>query len=117
MVGSRWDFGLGGLKKFLIATINQLADLAADQVAGSREEAHEIVFVFFYGSRAVVLFQKDAIGSGWRFQHVEAVLAKIIQRVFIRWFFQPVLSFLRHQLQPPRSEERRVGEACRTRLS
>src|SRR5271163_1582371 len=37
MVGSGRDFGLGGFQKLLIATVDQLRDLAADHVAGISE--------------------------------------------------------------------------------
>ena len=38
MVGCSREFSLGGLQEFLVAAIDQLADLSTHQVAGPREK-------------------------------------------------------------------------------
>src|ERR1700683_2126413 len=87
MVGGCWDFGLGGFEKLLVSPVNQLRDFAANQVAWISKNLHPVVAVFLDGGRYVVLLKKDASLRTWRFQHIKAVVAQPIQRVFVSPLF------------------------------
>src|SRR5579863_2295797 len=84
MVRGGRNFGFGGFKKLLVSLVDELRNLATNQVAGIGENLHSIVAVLLDGSRDVVLLKEHArLGSGG-FEQIETVIAEPIQRLFVR---------------------------------
>src|SRR6266851_4382027 len=77
------NFGLGGFQKLLVAAIDQLGNLAPDQISGMSKNLHPIVPVFLNGGGDVVFSQKDAALHSRRFDQIESVIAQPAQRFFI----------------------------------
>src|SRR5439155_14445211 len=77
------NFSLGRFQKLLVAAIDQLGNLATDQISGVSENLHAIVPVFLDGGGNVIFSQKNAPLHSRRFDQVESVIAQPAQRVFI----------------------------------
>src|ERR1700733_5127913 len=76
MVGGRWYLGLRVLQKLLVTTVDQLRDLAADQVTGMGKNLHTIFGRLLNGGRHIVFPEEHPPVGSWRFGYIETVVAQ-----------------------------------------
>src|SRR5437899_11289618 len=98
MVGGRGDFRLGGLEKLLVSAVHEFGDFATDQIAGIREYLYAIIAIFLNRRRAIVFLEENTALHTGRFDQIETVIPKPVQRVFV----PPLLYLACHRaLKPP----------------
>src|ERR1700751_3318600 len=88
MICGRWDLGLRGLQELLIALVDQLRDLAADQVAGVGEDLRAFAVVLLDRCRNAVFLYKDPPSGTRSFQYIESMLPEPTHCVFVRFLFK-----------------------------
>src|SRR5580698_1248462 len=87
MIGRCRHFGLRRLHKLLIAAIDQLRNLAADQVSGIGENFYAAVVRLLYRRRAVVLLQEYTRLRAGSLDQIKAVITEPSDRVFVSSLF------------------------------
>src|SRR6202167_1717713 len=83
VVRSRRNFGLRILQELLVTAVDQLRDLAANQVSGIRENLHPILGRLLNRSRHIVFSKEHTPVGARRIQHIETVLAQPGQRFLV----------------------------------
>jgi hypothetical protein len=76
VIGRRWNFRLRGLQELLVAAVDQLRNLATDQVSRIRENLYPILVGLLDRRRHVIFSEEHAPVRAWRFGHVEPVIAQ-----------------------------------------
>src|SRR5690242_18946392 len=75
---------IGCLQDLLIALMDQLGNLTIDEVPGIGKDFHRALGSALDGGRDLVLLKEPAAARTGRFQDIEAVITKPLQRVFER---------------------------------
>src|SRR5207248_7953531 len=83
MIGGSRNFILRSLQELLVATVDQLGNLAANQVSRIRENLYAVIPVFLDSRRDVVLLQEHAPLHSRRFDQIETVIAQPADRLVI----------------------------------
>src|SRR5215469_18649565 len=76
VIGSGRNFVLRRLQELLVAAVDELGNLAANQVTGVRENLYPVPAVFLDCRRNVVLLQEDTASRTRRLNQIKAVLAQ-----------------------------------------
>src|SRR5437868_10122765 len=93
VIGSSRNLKLAGLKKFLIALVDEPRDLAADHVARLGEKSYRIaIAILLDGGRAAVFFYEDTIRRSRGFQDLTPMTTQPSHGFFVRAFD----NFFRH---------------------
>src|SRR5579884_649663 len=83
MVRRGGDLGLGGLKEFLVALIDQAGNFTANHNARFGKDTDSSIVSLLNGGRAVQLFQEHTVLCSRSFQNVKSMLTKPIYGFFI----------------------------------
>src|SRR5215472_12736108 len=83
MLGGGANFGLGTFEHLLVATVNELRDLTADQIAGIGENLNPIVAFLLDRGGHVVLLQKHASLHARSLDQIESVITKPLDCFFV----------------------------------
>jgi hypothetical protein len=86
MIGGGGDFCLGGLKKLLIALIDEAGDFTANLDTGLGKETRAAVVVALNGRGDTHLLEEDAVLGAGSFQDVKAVTTKPVHSFFVSAF-------------------------------